>query len=460
MAIKFGTDGVRGEFGSEVTAETAYLVGKAASEEFDGAHFVMAMDTRVFNPELALAFKEGVATNESKVFDLGILPTPAAALIAGELDMVIGSRVAAVSLSASHNPAHDAGIKVFGPGGVKLDDETTERIQDLANNPSPMLQLVPTVREITDLETDVHRRRYLEILLETVDPELRRDMFLSGHRILVDAANGAAYWSAPAALKALGADVIAINTNPSKEINKECGAAHPKVMFDSVNRGFAPYGIALDGDADRLIAYTDGRVLDGDDSLVIAAERMRHEGNDQGLGVVHTTYSNLGLEDYLASRAYGDLEVANGDRYILEGLAISGYPLGGEQSGHTIYAHELTKNGNVWTGDGTLAALQQLQTAALLDRSLSDIAGEMTKTPLALTNVSLSKGVNAKNVLASAAVQEVIQGVRGDLGGEKYMHVRASGTEPIIRILGRGYDQEQVDAAVNSVTSIIKDSTN
>lgn len=453
MAIKFGTDGVRGVWGTEITPETGYRLGAAASEVFGGLPWVMVQDTREFNPQLAEAFALGAASQDAQTINLGVLPTPAAALLAGRLSQIRGKEYVAVSLSASHNPAHDAGIKVFGPRGNKLDDDTNKQISNRANEMEiwpGMAQAAPTPKS----EVDDLRHRYAQMVLSTVHPELRQGRFLQGKNVAIDTAQGAAHWSAPYILEQLGANVIAVHSDLSAPINEDCGVARPGEAIDALGDE-GGYAMSLDGDADRLLAasagyvggHNDFRRLDGDDSLVIATRLLRATGRSTVPGVAVTAYSNLGLTDFMHQQGIEVLEVDNGDRYILEGLREHKYPVGGERSGHTIYAADLEARQLTWTGDGTVTALQQLQAEAILGKPVHLLA-DWDRLPHIEQNVRLPQGVSAKDLLARPEAEDVIERARM-LNGDGVVHVRGSGTEPVVRLLIKGRDEEQTSAAAS-----------
>jgi phosphoglucosamine mutase len=451
--IRFGTDGVRGEWGSEITPETGYRLGAAASEVFGGMPWVMVQDTREFNPELAEAFALGAKSQDADTINLGVLPTPAAALLAGRLSHIRGKEYVAVSLSASHNAAHDAGIKVFGPRGNKLDDDTNRQISDRANE----IDIWPGLGRVTPTsqgEVDDLRYRYVQTVLSTVDPELRQGRFLQGKNIVVDAAQGAAHWSAPYILGQLGANVVGIYTDLSSPINHECGVEQPDEAEAELFYSFpqqSGYAMILDGDADRLLAFSRGysgnrddqEFLDGDDSLVIATQLLRATGRSTVPGVAVTAYSNLGLTEYMRSQGIDVLEVDNGDRYILEGLRKHGYPVGGEQSGHTIYAADLDARQLTWTGDGTITALQHLQAEAIFGKPVHKLA-DWERLPHIQENVRLPQGVSAKDLLNRPEVIATIEQARADNPGG-VVHVRGSGTEPVVRLLIKGHDETRTN---------------
>jgi phosphoglucosamine mutase len=463
--IKFGTDGVRGEWGNEVTAETGFRVAVAIGETFGGlSDLVLVQDTRNFNPELAEAVTAGAAINDIRVIDLGVLPTPAAALIAGRLSVVEDRPHAAISLSASHNPAHDAGIKVFGPGGKKLNDHMTSQIAASANQVRQTYKAGVTIAAgASDREIDRLRNSYINLLVGTVDEDLRYNRFLLGKTVVVDAANGAASWSAPEVLERLGANVQTINTksSPGDVINDNCGATHPATMIEAVRRSGASYGLALDGDADRLMAFSADaqgeRQLDGDDSIVIAVKSLMAKQWLVNRGVVVTAYSNLGLEQFMTDNSIKVLEVDNGDKYVLEGLIQTGYPIGGEQTGHTLYADVLNRSDLVLTGDGTLAALQHLQTESILGKPLHEIS-DWPVLPSQLTNIRLPKGVNAKDVLGRPEVLNAIKVANESISGGR-VHVRGSGTEPVIRALVKGAEMGLVQDVSSQLERAIQEAT-
>jgi len=450
--VEFGTDGARGPYGSEITAHTAYRIGAAAARVIGASDFVLVQDTRPFNDELAEAVTAGLASEGVYAHNGGVLTTPAGAVLADELTRESGKFFAAISLSASHNPQEDAGIKVFGVGGVKLDDAETRQLEAAANDTRSRVRVTGAPTKVVPMEALY--QRYIGYLLGTVEPDLREHRFLSGRSIVVDAANGAAYRSAPHVLELLGATVETMHVDPNAEINKDSGATHIDPMLARARQVAAYYAVALDGDADRHIGYDvkSDRVIDGDDALAIAALLMMRNGQ-RPKGVVFTGYSNLGLQYLMEGLGLPYHETANGDRYVLEAMRTHDLPLGGEYTGHTLYGNVAKRNGTVLTGDGTVTALQNLQAAAKLERSPGQISS-WPKLPHVLISIDLPKGVNAKEIMGREHVVTRLGELASGYKSEGILLIRASGTQPVIRILARGKNQNSQDSTDNVVGEV------
>jgi len=436
--VKFGTDGVRGVANSELTAEFALRLGRAAASVLasstDRPTVVIGGDTRESTPMLDAALSAGFSAEGVRVVRLGVVPTPLVAFEAQRRGAV-GAMV-----SASHNPFGDNGIKLFAAGGSKLTDEVERRIEaQLDVMMSPSGAPAPIVSE-----TSAHGP-YVDHVLSVLDG--RR---LDGLSVVVDAANGAAHEVAAEALTAAGADVAVVAASPDgRNINAGCGATVPSFVADAVRSRGADLGVALDGDADRLIAVDHtGAVVDGDHIIAIAAADLRSRGRLRHDTVVVTVMTNLGFR--LAMRAAGIdvVETGVGDRYVLEALAAGGYSLGGEQSGHVIFADHAT------TGDGLLTSLVLLDAVKRSGRPLAELAGEaMTPLPQILVNVRVPERVPDFGHEVSERLAADIVEVEHALGDDGRVLVRPSGTEPLIRVMVEAPTVEQAQAAADGLAA-------
>ena len=432
--MKFGTDGVRGVANSELTAEFALRLGRAAASvlasSIDRPTVVIGGDTRESTPMLDAALSAGFSAEGVQVVRLGVVPTPMVAFEAQRRGAV-GAMV-----SASHNPFGDNGIKLFAAGGSKLTDEVERRIEaQLDVMMSPSGAPAPIVSE-----TSAHGP-YVDHVLSVLDG--RR---LDGLSVVVDAANGAAHEVAAEALSAAGADVTVVAASPDgRNINAGCGATVPSFVADAVRARGADLGVALDGDADRLIAVDHtGAVVDGDHIIAIAAADLRARGRLRHDTVVVTVMTNLGFR--LAMRAAGIdvVETAVGDRYVLEALGAGGYSLGGEQSGHVIFADHAT------TGDGLLTSLVLLDAVQRSGRPLAELAAEaMTSLPQVLVNVRVLERVPDFGHEVAERLAADIEEVERSLGDDGRVLVRPSGTEPLIRVMVEAPAVEQAQAAAD-----------
>jgi len=432
--VKFGTDGVRGVANSELTAEFALRLGRAAASvlasSIDRPTVVIGGDTRESTPMLDAALSAGFSAEGVQVVRLGVVPTPMVAFEAQRRGAV-GAMV-----SASHNPFGDNGIKLFAAGGSKLTDEVERRIEaQLDVMMSPSGAPAPIVSE-----TSAHGP-YVDHVLSVLDG--RR---LDGLSVVVDAANGAAHEVAAEALSAAGADVTVVAASPDgRNINAGCGATVPSFVADAVRARGADLGVALDGDADRLIAVDHtGAVVDGDHIIAIAAADLRARGRLRHDTVVVTVMTNLGFR--LAMRAAGIdvVETAVGDRYVLEALGAGGYSLGGEQSGHVIFADHAT------TGDGLLTSLVLLDAVQRSGRPLAELAAEaMTSLPQVLVNVRVLERVPDFGHEVAERLAADIEEVERSLGDDGRVLVRPSGTEPLIRVMVEAPAVEQAQAAAD-----------
>jgi len=437
----FGTDGIRGRANKVITPELALKVGQAAGLVFkngDHRHRVLiGKDTRLSGYMIETALVAGFTSVGMDVLLTGPIPTPAVGMLARSMRADLG-----VMISASHNPFDDNGIKLFGPDGFKLSDEVEAKIEKLLDS-----DLTKQLAGSNDLgrakRIDGVQDRYIEFAKRT----LPRALDLSGLRVVVDCANGAAYRVAPGALWELGADVIAIGVEPDGfNINKECGSTDIAAISRKVREMRADIGIALDGDADRVIIIDErGHVVDGDQVLAVIAESFKEDGRLAKPGVVATVMSNLGLERHLAKLGLGLIRTPVGDRYVLERMRADGYNIGGEQSGHIILSDYTT------TGDGFVAALQVLAVVKRNNKPVSELCHRFEPLPQVLKNVRYKNGKPLEN----AAVRSAIASAERKLGREGRLIVRPSGTEPVIRVMGEGDDKTLVEAVVDDVVEAL-----
>ena len=465
MYVKFGTDGARGEYSNElmpapgiITPESAFRIGAAAVETLGLRHWVMVQDTRTFNPELAEAMSEGIRFADGSVIDLGILPTPAGSMIANHLSKISRSPYGAISLTASHNPWRHAGVKVSGANGKKLDDELTGRIEEAANSLSVVRRGVEySDEQAKHANIDALRQLYPDMLISTIDPDTDPE-FLHGKKIVIDAANGAAYWSAPEVFSRLGADVIPIFVDPKGEINKGCGATHTEEMMATVRAMDASYGLALDGDADRLMAFARAngqeRLLDGDDAIAIALKGLAAQNRILVHRTAVTDYSTVGFKREMDRRGINVDFVENGDRYVLESLEATGAHVGAEQAGHILYPHVAQRAGTLLTGDGTLAALEQLAVEARLGQPLTEVAN-FDRLGYGRSDIAVAPGTDAKKIVNSESVSKVIDEAAASVNADGKVLVRGSGTEPIIRVLVKDESQNLVDEIMGRVNRAV-----
>jgi phosphoglucosamine mutase len=437
----FGTDGIRGTANSEpMTPETALKIAMAVGESFhNGQHkhlVVIGKDTRLSGYMLEPALTAGFVTMGMDVVLVGPLPTPAIAMLTRSLRADLG-----VVLSASHNPYADNGIKLFGRDGRKLSDELELKIEACLQK-GPRRRAAPAelgrVKRLDDAGG-----RYIEFVKQSFPRGLRLD----GLRIVVDCAHGAAYKVAPTVFWELGAEVFSLGVSPDGlNINRECGALAPEQMRREVLARRADIGIALDGDADRLvIADERGMILDGDQMIALIATTMAKSGRLAGGAVVTTVMSNLGLERFLAAAGIGLHRTPVGDRYVFEKMQSLGCNLGGEPSGHIILADYAT------TGDGLIAALQVLAAIVETGRRASEVCRLFTPVPQVLRSVRYGDG----QPLEAAAVQRTIAAAEARLATAGRLVIRKSGTEPVIRVMAEGEDEELIAATVEEICAAI-----
>jgi phosphoglucosamine mutase len=440
----FGTDGIRGPANTHpMTAEVALRVGLAAGKLFSSGNerrhlVVIGKDTRLSGYMIEPALVAGFASVGMDVRLFGPLPTPAVAMMTRSMRADLG-----VMISASHNGFSDNGIKLFGPDGYKLSDQRELEIEEHMDEGLQEGLAAPRdlgrVKRIDDAQA-----RYVEILKATFP----RHLNLNGLRVVIDCANGAAYKVAPTALYELGAEVIEIGVTPNgTNINEECGSTHPKAMAAAVQAYRADIGVALDGDADRLVICDEkGAVVDGDQIMAIIAKAWADSGRLSGGGVVATVMSNLGLERYLAKMGLKLERTQVGDRYVMEKMRSGGFNLGGEQSGHVILSDVST------TGDGMIAALQVLAVMVKTGQPMSALARQFEPAPQKLENVRFTSGKPLEN----ADVKQAIADAETKLKGAGRLVIRASGTEPLIRIMAEGDDAALVGKLVKELAAVVK----
>ena len=440
----FGTDGIRGQANKHpMTAEVALRVGLAAGKLFrsqdERRHLVViGKDTRLSGYMIEPALVAGLTSVGLDVRLFGPLPTPAVAMMTRSMRADLG-----IMISASHNSFADNGIKLFGPDGYKLSDAQELGIEALMDQ--GLQEGLAAPRELGRVKRiDDAQARYVEIVKATFP----RHLNLSGLRIVIDCANGAAYKVAPTALYELGAEVISLGVSPDgTNINEECGSTHPEAMAKMVREYRADIGIALDGDADRLVICDEkGVVVDGDQIMAIIAAAFAKAGALKGGGVVATVMSNLGLERQLKTLGLNLERTAVGDRYVMQRMREGGFNVGGEQSGHLILSDFST------TGDGLIAALQVLAVMVETDKPMSALGRQFEPVPQLLENVRFAGG----KPLEAAAVKEAIADGEAQLNGAGRIVVRASGTEPLIRIMAEGDDPALVKKVVKSIASAVK----
>ena len=442
MTRLFGTDGVRGQANGLLTAELALQLAQAAAvvlghQQADGRRptAVIARDPRISGDFIAAAVEAGLASAGVDVYDAGVLPTPAAAFLVADLDADFG-----VMISASHNPAPDNGIKFLARGGKKLDDALEDAIEAALNAPRhrPVGPDVGRIQRFADAED-----RYVVHLLQSLPHRLE------GLKIVLDCANGAASGCSPQVFSDAGAEIVVIGADPDgNNINDGCGSTHLEMLQAAVLEHGAHLGIAHDGDADRCLAVDhEGTVVDGDQIMAIMAVALNSAGRLKDNTLVATVMSNLGLKLALRDAGISLRETAVGDRYVLEGMRDGGFSLGGEQSGHVIFADYAT------TGDGVLTGLQLAAQVALTGRSLKELSTIMTKLPQVLINV---KGVDKSSVNSDAEVQRAVREAQEMLGETGRVLLRPSGTEPVVRVMVEAADMATAERTAATLAGVVQ----
>ena len=435
----FGTDGIRGRANGVITPELALRIGQATGTAFRrGEHrhrVVIGKDTRLSGYMIETALVAGFTSVGMDVLLLGPMPTPAVAMLTRSMRADLG-----VMISASHNPYDDNGIKLFGPDGYKLTDELEHEIEELIDGKVLLAKSADLGRA---KRIDGVHDRYIEFAKRT----LPRNMSLEGLRVVVDCANGAAYRVAPGALWELGAEVFTVGVDPDGfNINKDCGSTAPEALRRKVVEMRADVGIALDGDADRLIVTDErGRIVDGDQLMAVIAESWKEDDRLAKPGIVGTVMSNLGLERHLKGQGIDLIRTPVGDRYVLEQMREHGYNVGGEPSGHIILSDYAT------TGDGFVAALQVLAVVKKNDRPVSEVCHRFDPLPQVLKNVRYRNG----QPLEHADVRSAIADAEQRLGRQGRLIIRPSGTEPVIRVMGEGDDKILIEEVVDGIVDAL-----
>ncbi len=438
----FGTDGIRGKANQgSMTPDIVMKVGMAAGQLYRrGGHrhrVVIGKDTRLSGYMIEQALTSGFLSAGMDVLLLGPAPTPAVAMLTRSMRADLG-----VMISASHNPFADNGIKIFGPDGYKLSDDMESSIEALIDNPSRLVLAAPEkvgrAKRIDDAAA-----RYIEFAKRTYTA----DKSLEGLRVVIDTANGAAYTSAPTALWELGAEVIVIGNEPNgTNINEKVGSTHPETMCQRVREVRADIGIALDGDADRvIIADERGHVIDGDQIMALVASSWAARGQLKGGGLVSTIMSNLGLEHFMMSKGLTLARTKVGDRYVVEHMREHGFNIGGEQSGHIVMSDYAT------TGDGLVASLQVLAEVVRQQKPVSEVCNLFTPLPQILQNVKFKGG----KPLDDMGVKSAIKDAESMLGKSGRLVIRPSGTEPLIRVMAEGQDEGMVRRIVDELCGVI-----
>ncbi|HOJ77129.1 MAG TPA: phosphoglucosamine mutase [Bacillota bacterium] len=443
MGRLFGTDGVRGVANQSLTPELAFGLGRATGGYFsnnDGRRtkIIIGRDTRLSGEMLEAALAAGITSTGADVILLGIIPTPGVAYLCRELGADAG-----VMISASHNPVEDNGIKIFDSSGFKLTDAVEDEIEDLYQNRLETINRpvgTGVGRIITNYEAIALYQKYLQ---SSVNRSFK------GLKIVVDCGYGAAYRLAPTVLKELGAEVIALNAeNDGSKINVKCGSTNIEQLRAEVLAQQANLGIAHDGDADRIIAVDEtGQMIDGDQIMTICGLQLLKEGKLRNNKIAVTVYSNLGLIEAFRKHNADVVITANGDRYVLEALKEHNLVLGGEQSGHIIFYEKNT------TGDGVMTALQLVAVMVETGKKLSELASQMNRFPQVLENVRVT---NKEGWETNEAIKAVIAEVEQQLGATGRLFVRASGTEPLIRVMAEGPDEAVITELVKQVAAVIK----
>lgn len=439
----FGTDGIRGLANKHpMTSEMALKVGMAAGKAFGSGmnshRVVIGKDTRRSGYMLEAALMSGFTSVGMDVFLLGPMPTPAVAMLTRSLRADLG-----VMLSASHNPSHDNGIKLFDPDGYKLSDDMELKIEDLIDSDSATLLADATkIGRATRVESA--QERYIEYAKRTLPKNLRLD----GLRIVIDCANGASYKVAPAALWELGAEVIQIGVDPNgHNINLNCGSTAPESLSDKVREVRADIGIALDGDADRVVIINEkGQIVDGDQLMAVIAQSWQQAGKLAGGGIVATVMSNLSFERYLNDIGLMLARTPVGDRYVTEHMRKHGFNVGGEQSGHIVLSDFTT------TGDGLVSALQVLACVVSTGKPVSEVCSRFAPLPQVLKNVRYANG----KPLEDQRVLKAIEGAKSKLGERGRLVIRPSGTEPVIRVMAEGDDEHMVETIVGDIVEAVR----
>ena len=448
MERMFGTDGVRGIANTELNSELAYGLGRAGAYVLtEGTHkpkILVGKDTRISGDMLEAALVSGILSVGAEAIILGVVPTPAVAHLIREYNADAG-----IMISASHNPVEYNGIKFFDNKGYKLKDELEDEIQRVIENgfegvPSPTgIALGRSYEELNALDD------YTNYAISTIDGDFK------GLKVALDCANGAAYKSAVKAFEKLGAEVHVINNNPDgTNINANCGSTHPEGLEKYVVENKCDLGFAFDGDADRCLAVDEkGKLVNGDFILMLCAKHLKDEGKLKDDTLVVTVMSNLGLDIACKRENINTIKTKVGDRYVLEEMVDKGYVLGGEQSGHVIFLDHNT------TGDGLVTALQVAAIKKKSGKTLSELAGIMKELPQVLVNATVPN--DKKNIyLEDAEIIKAIKDIEDSLHGVGRVLIRPSGTEPLVRVMLEGENQEEIDKMANDLANLILEKVN
>jgi phosphoglucosamine mutase len=448
MGRMFGTDGVRGIANSELTAEIAYNLGRAGAYVLtEGAHkpkILVGMDTRISGDMLEAALVAGILSVGAEAVTLGVVPTPAVAYLTRKYGADAG-----VVISASHNPVEYNGIKFFNSQGYKLSDELEDKIQSVIENG---FQGVPA-----PIGGDLGKKRveeaalehYIEFAKSTVDIDLK------GMKIALDCANGACYVAAVQTFRDLGAEVVVINNDPDGvNINKNCGSTHPEELMEYVVKKGCNLGLAFDGDADRCLAVDEkGNLVHGDFMIAICGKHLKEQGKLHKDVVVVTVMSNLGLDIALTNEGIKAVKTKVGDRYVLEEMVKEGYKLGGEQSGHVIFLDYNT------TGDGLVTGLQLAAIVKKTNKNLSELASMMKELPQVLVNATVPNDKKDIHEIDEQIINE-IKKIEEKLHGCGRVLIRPSGTEPLVRVMLEGENQQEIDEMAHSLAKLIEKKVN
>ncbi len=445
MGKLFGTDGVRGVANKDLTAQLAYQLGRAGAYILTNgkkkSKIVIGRDTRISGDMLASALVAGILSIGSDALCVGIVPTPAVAYLTRYYGADAG-----VVISASHNPVEYNGIKFFSKDGFKLPDEMEEEIEEIIKNRKE-IDIYPWGSSIgRKIELDDAIKQYTNFLKGTIPIDLR------GLKIAVDCANGASYVAAPSLLSALGAEIKVIHHKPDGlNINLNCGSTYPEEIQKLVTNCGADIGLAFDGDADRVIAVDEkGEIIDGDKIMAICATALKEKGKLAKNTVVATVMSNMGLDKALQKSGCRIVKTKVGDRYVLEKMQQEGYVLGGEQSGHIIFLEHNT------TGDGLLSALQLLAVMKEKNQSLSKLASIMTKYPQVLINAKVNNE-KKRNYMDDEVIAAEIKNLEDIMAEEGRVLIRPSGTEPLVRVMLEGKNQEQMQSLAQELAKLIEE---
>ena len=449
MSRLFGTDGVRGVANKELTVELATKLGQVGAQVLtENSHhkpkILVGCDTRKSGDMLAMALMAGICAAGADAVYLGVVPTPAVAYLARQMKADAG-----VVISASHNPSEFNGIKFFNGDGFKLSDELEDRMEEIIRNDLEEVAR-PTGYGVGSLTYAFDaKEQYINFITSTVPLDL------SGMKIVIDCANGASFYTSPKALKRLGADLIVLHDTPDgSNINKDCGSTHLESLQREVVKSGAKVGLAFDGDADRLLAVDEkGQVVDGDQLMAICGLYMREKGQLKKDTIVATVMSNLGFYIMAEQQGLHIEQTAVGDRYVLECMREKDYSIGGEQSGHIIFLDENT------TGDGLLSAMHLLDVMVHKNKPLSELASVVKVLPQVLVNAKVSNK-NKYKYQEDEEIQKAIAELEAKFDGKGRVLIRPSGTEPLVRVMIEGQDQEELNKEAAKLAEFIMERLN